>query len=402
MIRFLKRKGWIIVLVLFLMLFPQSLSSQARLNNRVLITGLAIDKTAGTYSVTAQVAMPIAGGEGKPSASFEFVTDSGKTITEALNKTGYKIGKIAGLSHTNFIMLGAGVMEDNLIDDLDYFVRDAHLPNSVMIVACEGSAEEEIKKTKSLELPVGLALQKVYLFKQDALNSIMVPAHRFVDMAYEPSKVSVVPTIKIEDSGEGGGQGGQSQGEEKTARLEYITPIKYFKNGVYVDELAGKDEVFAYLVAQSFGKSFDMVVNNVDDRSMFFNAEVGLRVGKKATKTSIDFSGFAPKAKITIDLKDILLLEVNNENGNPSGLLTNSTYVNNQTLNEAIKGQISEKIQQVFDKTKQQNVDLFGFINHAYRFNYGDYKKYIQYNVGEDAFLQNLELEVEVRVGNYK
>ena len=139
MIRYFKRHAWLFALIAFLLLFPQALSSQARLNNRVLITGLALDKVENGYEITAQVVMPTSGSEsGGEGANLNFITETGASLVEGIKKISYNIGEIAGLSHTNFIILGESLFDDNIIADLDYFIRDATLPNSMMLLFCEG------------------------------------------------------------------------------------------------------------------------------------------------------------------------------------------------------------------------------------------------------------------------
>ena len=105
--RFFKKHVGLLILIAIIFAFPASMSTQARLNMRIIITGLAIDKTDQGYEVTAQIIKTAPGsGAEKSGASIDFVSDSGNTIVSALSKLSYKSGKVAGFSHTNFILIG--------------------------------------------------------------------------------------------------------------------------------------------------------------------------------------------------------------------------------------------------------------------------------------------------------
>ncbi len=227
--RFFRRHTWLIVLLAFLCLFPQALTSQARLNNRVLITGLAIDKTDRGYLVTAQTVFPSAGSEsGGEGAELNFISEEGVSITESIKKLSYNIGKIAGLSHMNFLLISDSIFEDeNVSTTLDYFLRDQHLPNSIMLLYCKGSAQEQLQKTKNLELSVGLGLQKIYIYKESSLNSKMVTLQDFISDSLDPSKVSIVPQLNITEAQSGentSSPSSESSGEGSTSGATVSTP----------------------------------------------------------------------------------------------------------------------------------------------------------------------------------
>ena len=52
---FIKKHPWILILFLGLFLIPQSLSIQSQLNERLILTGMAVDKGEDGYEVVAQL-----------------------------------------------------------------------------------------------------------------------------------------------------------------------------------------------------------------------------------------------------------------------------------------------------------------------------------------------------------
>ena len=91
--KYLNRYGFMAILILLALFFPQSLTNHAKLTMRVIITGFAVDKLeSNLYEVTAQAVIPspsIQGGSGE--AKIDFISEDGKSISDCINKIAYKI-----------------------------------------------------------------------------------------------------------------------------------------------------------------------------------------------------------------------------------------------------------------------------------------------------------------------
>ena len=149
--KFFKKHSWLIIILAIIILFPQSLSNQAKLSMKTIIPGIAIDKVDGEYETTALVVTPTRGSEsGGGQLRATYISEKGKTIAEAIEKLGYVMGKSAGLANLNYIIIGNSLFEDNIVGQLDYFIRDKKTSNSILVLACDGEAKEEIKKTEKL------------------------------------------------------------------------------------------------------------------------------------------------------------------------------------------------------------------------------------------------------------
>ena len=91
--RIFKRHIGVIILLILLLVFPSSVSNQAKLNMRIIVTGIAIDKVDDEYEVTAQVVKNTPGTETPgTSATIELVSDKAPTISLAMSKLSYKAG----------------------------------------------------------------------------------------------------------------------------------------------------------------------------------------------------------------------------------------------------------------------------------------------------------------------
>ena len=199
MIKYVLNHIWVFILIIALVLIPQSLNIQSELNMRIIVTGFAIDKKDNQFELTAQVVLPTPQSESSGSASLQFISAEGKSIAEAIEKISFQLGKTSGLSQATFIIMGQDFIKDgNLQPNLDYFLRNTRIPSTASILIAKDKASDEIKKTGSLELSSGIGIQKIFLYKENAMNGISLSVQDFSNNYFNPSSTSVVGGIEIE------------------------------------------------------------------------------------------------------------------------------------------------------------------------------------------------------------
>lgn len=436
MVKFFKQHVGVIILLIIALVFPSSLSNQARLNMRVIVTGLAIDKVDDKYEVTAQVVKTTPGAESSGSgATVNFISDSDKTMLGAVSKLSYKAGKVSAFSHTNFIIISENLAKDENINVyLNYFIRDRIIKDTALILISKGSASEEIQKTKDVELSVGLGIQKVYLFKEKESDGIMLTVLDFLKQSKSISKTSVVSSLSLktneetslvakqasesgEESGSGktdessseaeekgsnssggsesggssgssGSDSGSQQGGDEYKYFESVSSLGVFVDGKIVGFLDTEDEVFGYLF--SYGKCTrdDISVENVqvgENKS----TKIGIKILSKTNKKKIRFENGKPVLDIVVKIKKSKIEEINTDD--VVGDLTDSEL---DEISKAMQQTIKNKVCKAYEKSKTLSADIFGAYNLAYRYKYNETKRF---NSMEE-FLAELSINVEVKV----
>ena len=198
MTRFIKKHIGLIIIIIIAIVFPNSLLNQAKLNMRIIVTGIAIDKENEKYQVTAQIVKTKSNSESLEQGSeIDFISEQSSSISTALSHLLYKTGKVSAFSHTNFVIIGKDLTEDSVTDCLDIFMRDKTIKNSALLLFAEGKAGDEIKKTKKLDLSVGVELQKIFAFKQEDSDALMMTLLDFVNYSQMYSKTAAASTIKF-------------------------------------------------------------------------------------------------------------------------------------------------------------------------------------------------------------
>ena len=420
--RFFKKHVGLVILLAIVIAFPASMSTQARLNMRIIITGLAIDKTDSGYEVTAQIVKTAPGsGAEKSGAALDYVTDSGDTIVSAISKLSYRSGKVAGFSHTNFILLGKEMLDENLIQALNYFLRDNLIKDSVLLLIAKNSAKDELKNTKELGLSVGLEIQKVFVYKEKESDGAMTSLVSFVNKSLNHSKTSAVSILSINsessgsseqssaDESSGGSSSGQtsekegeqmssssgsssggSGGSEKGSKFfEALTPLACFVGGDYVGMLENEDEILGYMYANEKCIAEDISLDGINFGNLK-NAKVGIDVKFKKSSKKIRYENNVPCLDICIKVSNAGIKEIQNDEFIHSVSGEEFEFIKTKTQEH-----ISKTIAKTFEKSKELKADVFGAFDIANKFHYKKTK--LEFDDMEE-FLNSLKLNVQVDV----
>lgn len=421
-----KHLGFIIFLIIILV-FPASLSYQARLNMRIIVTGLAIDKINEEYQVTAQIVKTIPGS--KPpgtSAEIDFLVDKSTVLSEAVSKLAYKAGKVAAFSHTNFIIVGKSVLEEDISKCLDYFIRDKVIKNSALLLFAEDSAGDELQKTKKTELSVGIGLQKVYTFKERNSDGLMVTIIDFLKHSKSNTGTSVASTLALETNkeqqssggdssgsssgGEGGSaksessssgstgsssglgsssQSGGSGGEEEYQYFKQNGPLMCFVDGRFAGKIESENDVSGFMLAHNKSKVIEVTLNNVTG-GRFDNDKVEIAIRNKNNRFKISYIGDKPvfDVKVTVtksEIGEILSDKI-------IGTLTEEEY---NMLAQKLKDEIAKRVTACFETAKGFGVDIFNAYDYAYKHKY---KNTTNKYHNKTQFLNDVQLKVSVEV----
>lgn len=458
MSNFIKRHIGLILILIIAIVFPASLSNQAKLNMRIIVTGLAIDRNEDQYEVTAQIVKTVSGTESPGTgAEIEFISDGAETVSKAISKLLYKAGKVSAFSHTNFLILGNSILKEDVTKCLDLFLRDKIIKNSAMILFSKNSAKSEIQKTKNLELSVGLGLQKVYSFKQEESDGLMVTILDFMNENNTYGKTATTSLFElVENDASGDGEASGSGGNSSDGLSQDSSNTGGGSSGdgnskdssssdTQNSSSAGSKEsssASGSSNSSSGGSSSGSGFSSSSDKNskmyfapntptyVFVDGKFALEISdekensgylltQRKTKTSyIELTNVDDEklksAKISIIIKNKkvskrvhfnnnipcldLHIVIDNSEVNEINSDERNKSLSNEQLDKikfALKKEIEKNIGSVFEKAKENGADIFKAYEIAYKFNYGELTKL--YTSPED-FIKNLNLSVSVDV----
>ena len=424
MMRFLKKHTWILTAFFAIVLLPQSLTLQSKLDGRIIITGLSIDKIGEKYLVTAQTVSPSSGSIAQgENAGIDFISVETDTIRAGIFELATKVGRTPGLAHLNYVVLGSSLFDENIANVLDFIVREAHTDTSILILVAE-NAGKEIKKTKDLELGTAITMRKTFLTKQNQSNGVLMVTNEFISNKYNPSSSAIVNYLEIinenESSNEqtsGGSQNSQqsnssssnsqqtqteSQNNQSTmtkqARIKYLSPLALFTNGEYKGNLEKTDEIMGYYFASSHSKEIVYGFNQIKYNEVGL-AKVTLHCKSKSSTIKCKIENNIPKIKISINLNDNQVVEIISSMPNTLNLYnTQEDYLTSE-MKKDIESQIAQYVTATFETCKLKNVDVFNACNKLEKYHKKQFDNYFKTHNLSD-FISQAQLEVEVKVGS--
>lgn len=407
---FFKKRIGLIILLVAIFAFPSSLSTQARLNMRAIVTGLAIDKVDDKYEVTAQIVKTSPSTEsGGEKATVNFVSDNDETVIGAISKLSYKTGKTSAFSHANFIIIGKDVLEEDLTQTLDYFMRDNITNDSMLLLVAEEKASDEIKKTKDVELSIAIGLQKVFMYREKEGDGVMNSVLEFMKDSKESSGTSVVSLLALEkndeqsednptgsgassssgSSGESGTEdGGEQGGGSKYQYFKAQTELGCFVDGRYVGKLE-KDEVLGYMLANKKATIDDVYAEDFD-KSVLNAKRVGVKIKDKTNKLKIRYENNIPCLDLVVKIKNSAIYEIQSEE-----FIDAPTDAEFSEIKNGLKKKIAENVSKCFEKSKELKADIWGAYLLAQKHHY---KQTNTYYKNREDFLSNLKLNVIVEI----
>lgn len=436
--KLVNRYGFLIILILLAVFFPQSLSNHAKLTMRVIITGFAVDKTEqDVYEVTAQAVIPspsIQGGSGE--AKIDFISETGKSISDCINKIAYKIGKTDALSHTNFVILGSGVVNENIIAQLDYFNRSEKLADNILVLISEGNAKDMIKKTKDLDMTVAVSMQRLFLDKEQNINGLMTPVVELYNSAYTKSKALVISGINIQneeenkngDSGtnmsssggvsngsqssgesssnssgnnessssQGGAQGGSDAGKGQ-ARIDFLNDIYLFEEGNLISKIEDEELLLGFYMSKRESKYGDISFKFIDKD--YEEVTMGINIREKSVKLKYDFENNIPVVKIHIDIEGARIFEITDADQGNNGLFYESDNGSIEKYREEISKYVISTIEKLCKRTQDLNFDIFDAADNLHKYQTTKWEQYHNI-VGDDGYVGEIKYDVSCEVKN--
>ncbi|MBO5782690.1 MAG: hypothetical protein J6R24_00950 [Clostridia bacterium] len=218
--RFLGEKLIIVIIFFLFTLFFSNDFGLIDIQKTAIILAAGVDKNEeGTFSVTAQIAVPQAsksGGENKAVS----VTGEGETIAQAFKEINAKTGWFPKLIFCDLILLGEDTAKENLFDCLGYFLSNEYMSDNCLLATCEGKAEEVLNAKVPTENMTSFALQKILASEaKQAGNISTINLKDFAVGYFAEHKSGFMPYIRMISQSEGAGSGGDSGGQSSFSIL---------------------------------------------------------------------------------------------------------------------------------------------------------------------------------------
>lgn len=416
----LKNKTLAIFLIFFAITFPTAIYQKAEFEKRAILTSIGIDKTGDTYEFSGL--MVVEENPMKISSNVKLVSSTGVNIAEAVYKLSLSLGKEIGLAHCDSVVVGEGLKDENIIEVLDYFIRSNNLIKNTNLIATPGTAKELLQVNTENSDENGITFAKLVGTGSESLAVVEMNIEEFYSRYFSKSKMAWVTIIGLEEGGDesssgsqggsnqggssgsgsseqsgggesGGGESGGSEQSQGSKKIKCDGSFVLYKKGKQTLTLQGDEANVLNILNPYTQKGHITIEEKVDDEN---TKNLGISIVKKHTDAKYKFENGMPVVDITSKLY-VQLLELETSNTTLKSIDATRTHISDEVKNAIVK-KMQTYLSSAYSKAKENQVDMFSACDRLYKFKTSDYKKYVSEYENENCFLENLQVNLNVKI----
>ena len=366
-------KKKIILLVLISLLFGTGCSYK-EINRLAIVSAIGIDYEDNKYTVSVQVMNLQKETNDATTESSVLYQGKGISILDALDNISLEYPNTLYLGHIELLVIGKGIILDNNINKVfDFFLREPQARTDCLLLVSDSNDAVDIinpeTENKEGTFPSKDLITTIENSKQINGYIVKQTLEEFIINYYEEGIDSVASNIRLSESDK----------EIKTV----LTGLVSFKENKFIKEL-DKDNSFSYNTIKGNYERVGIDIPYNDNL-------IGLSIGSKSI-IKLKIKDNKPYFDINIDIDGSVTELHNNINFN-----SDDEY---KKLEELANNYIKDKIDNLIDFCKDNNVDILGLKNYIYKNKYRNYNKYKDSNIYEESVI-NVNVNTDIyRYGN--
>lgn len=350
------------------------------IENNYFILAVGIDKatTEGEKVKITIISEKFSNSENENNKEADIVSTEGETVLDALIQFDYFMEKKLFWGHLGYIVIGDEVAKDNMLDYLDFFIRDHGIRyDAVLTIAKDMTAEELFRQTEKSEKFLPDTLDSIFdnriwlsVSRKVALSeAIKIFANKNIDV-YLPyltvktetgDSLESIPTSSKENKE----SSGENQNSSSNSKLDNNQKIEIPR--IYLEGLAVfSGENLVEYIAPDESRALNFIENHI---------ESGIIMVKDSQDDKISTEIVDSKSKINVNLDKENKLTVNIDiefSTNISEIFSRKDIFYFEKLNELEKSQSNkikaqvESLISIMKKNKIDVINLNKFVNLKY------------------------------------
>jgi len=175
------------------------------IDNRLFVIGIGVDpseKIEGHYKITLKLSIPVASIKEEKKPTYQYLVHEGENIEEAIRILETHTDRVLEFGHTKIIMVNEALLENNVKDVMDYFVRRGDMQLIAWVGVAKNSAEEVLRAEPKAEEAVSTSLTR-YFDRTGTESPYIVSAFlfEFRRNSYSLGIDPVLPVVETNDDG---------------------------------------------------------------------------------------------------------------------------------------------------------------------------------------------------------
>lgn len=349
---YVMRTKWIVLLLalVVLIIFARTVKSPA-LTKSAIVIGIGIDffEDSKEFEVTTQsVIMSSSSNESNATSSFQTFTDTGKTISGALDNISRKMGLTVTLAHCEVLFLSRAALKLDHLQLIYPLTGMYALREQALVVSGDKTPREMLAFRIGTTISSPYFLQSALLSQEGTDGMIRTTAKNFLTRSLSKSGAVVIPYIsanKMQD------QPIDQQGEQKDNYefdLSKTLVFSHERSEILDEEMS---EILAiYLSEATYGA---LNYTYPDGRTIEY------RILDKQVKTSAKGRAIKIDIKLSVDLLDFQHIDSDTP-------ITSADKIVSDTA-DLLAQKLTDTLNKLWDISKEWDIDFLGMKAKAYQ-----------------------------------
>ena len=216
------------LVVIALGFFPRAIIAPSESATNAIVTAVGLDKVEDNYEVTLLTFLSHP--NQSYSEQYEVISSSAPSVSEAFTNASLQIGKTISLFHTHTAIVSEDMLQEDIVNSLDYLARIASLPQSCVLISTNVTSKQFLEFVQELDRESDINLEDLLFYTSNYVFWKFTTINSFYEGYYSPVHSSIlghltiqqgdvngIPITKIDNvTGAGGGQSGGSGGGEES------------------------------------------------------------------------------------------------------------------------------------------------------------------------------------------
>ncbi|MBQ7351308.1 MAG: hypothetical protein IJW59_00360 [Clostridia bacterium] len=407
-----RNKIFVVFAILIAITLPTTIYRQSDKDKTIVASSIGIEKKDDEYEVTILAVIPKGGSD--VSSNLELFSATGPSVAIALDYISLNIGRNIGLAHCDTIIFTEELMQSNLTEILDYFIRTANLSTNPSLVTTPDSAKDLLNAVKSSNNLLDVSLKNIILSQEDRTLLSNVTIDRFYRAYYSPNSTFTIPVLSVQSSkgdesqGQGGGSNlpeddsgsseqGQSGGQSEQKQIKNDNDIAIIKDGVFISKL-NDDEKFIYSLLSKKSQYQKYIIEDVNDEN-FINSTLVFQESDKFILPICKFEDGKPYMEYNIWLS-IMIDEVKSQNNHSFSAITSINNLITPQVEELFYKQIEEKLQNTISTMQEKKYDILNLYSKFDAFKYRKFHDYLSSLDNPADYMSEMSIKINLKL-NY-
>lgn len=183
------------IILIIIILLCTGCFDYKEISDLAIVSSMGIDYIDDEYVITMEVLNDL-----EKESSAYIKTDSAKTLTEAIDKVSDKLPKQSSFSHMNLLILGKGIIENNLDSIIDLFLRNTYFRESFYIVGTNNTPEELLNNTsKDSKIASDTITRIIENMSYSTNSNIVIDFETFIKDYLDYGKDNVISNVVLDD-----------------------------------------------------------------------------------------------------------------------------------------------------------------------------------------------------------